>query len=312
MDEIKKLEEIGLKEVSNRTHIEVKHLEYIVNSEFDKLNRSSTVGFIQILSREYNLDLSDWLEDAEQYWSEHKIDANRLQIFTAQESKIFPKIIFIFISLLILVAILYGAYVFLNKKLNFFENPLVKNDTNYTYDTTPVVDEAKQHIDANITKNDKNTTVMISENNGSKNTKPLIKESIEDMNISVLPPEPKETKEVNKPSKEANISVANSDIPNTPPAVKSNDYITPKSKLWVGIIYLENYKRKSYLGKDDIMIDAKKDQIITTGHGNFVLHINGVDKTFPPQNPVRLYIKDGKVSVISNEKFKQLNRGSLW
>ncbi len=311
MDEIKKLEEIGLKEVSTRTHIEVKHLEYILNSEFDKLNRSSTVGFIQILSREYNLDLSDWLEEAEKYWSEHKTDANKLQIFTAQESKIFPKILFVLISLLILVAILYGAYIFLNKKLDFFENPLMKNDTNYTYDTTPVVDEAKQHIDNNITQNDKNTTVAVAEVNQSENSKPSVEESIEEMNISVLPPEPKVAK-VTKVVKETNVSVVNSDKPNNPPVVKSNDYIAPKSKLWVGIVYLEDYRRKSYLGKDDIMLDTSKDQIITTGHGNFTLHINGVEKKFPPQNPVRLYIKDGEVSVISNEKFKQLNRGSLW
>ena len=60
MDDFSVLEEIGLKEVSNKTHIEVKYLEYIINSKFDKLNRSTTVGFVKILSREYKLDLTDW------------------------------------------------------------------------------------------------------------------------------------------------------------------------------------------------------------------------------------------------------------
>jgi len=303
MDDFSVLEEIGLKEVSNKTHIEVKNLEYMVNSQFDKLNRASTVGFVKILSREYGLDLTDWLNEAQKFWSENKIDDSATKIFVVQKQKNFLKTLFVILSVFVLVAILYGAYIFLNKKLDFFENPLVETDTNYTYEETPVVNEAKETLEKNITQTDKNNTVSVDKNQSntpeSNKLESFVKTdeannsavaSITDSNTTIF--------EKNTTSKEA--------------VQKTDDYISPKSKLWLGVIYLDNFKRESFLGKEKFMLDASRDQLITTGHGNFILHFNGEIKKFPPQNPVRLLVKDGKISVITDKKFKELNRGSIW
>lgn len=72
--DIKILEKIGLQEVCRKTHIEVKQLEYMINNQFDKLNKINTLGFVKILSREYKLDLSDWLEGFYDYWADHKAE----------------------------------------------------------------------------------------------------------------------------------------------------------------------------------------------------------------------------------------------
>ncbi len=72
--DIKGLEKIGLQEVCKKTHIEVKQLQYILNNEYEKLNKINTLGFVKILSREYKLDFSEWLEGFYDHWAEHKSD----------------------------------------------------------------------------------------------------------------------------------------------------------------------------------------------------------------------------------------------
>ncbi|MFK5881618.1 MAG: hypothetical protein QM482_05340 [Sulfurospirillum sp.] len=302
MDDFNILEEIGLKEVSNKTHIEVKNLEYMINSQFDKLSKTSTVGFVKILSREYKLDLTDWLNEAEKFWSENKEEDDGTKIFIVQKQKNFTKKLFAALSLFILAAILYGAYIFLNNKLNFFENPLVKTDTNYTYEQTPVVNEAKGTLEQNITRDENKTQVLVDINKSigvEVNATSSIK--IDETNNSVF-----------NTGQELNISVVKKNRTDNFKAEKKDAYISPNAKLWVGVIYLDNFKRKSFLGKNNFVLDASRDQLVTTGHGNFTLYFNGEIKKFQSQNPIRLLIKNAEVSVITDKQFKALNRGSLW
>jgi len=312
MDNLSILEEIGLKKVSNKTHIEVKHLVYMINSEFDKLDKTSTVGFVKILSREYNLDLTDWLNEAQRYWSENKKEYSGPKIFIVQKRQSFLKTIFMLLSMVVLVAILYGAYMFLNNKLDFFENPLIKKDANYTYEETPVVNEAKESLDINTTQNDENSTIVADENGVvDENDSDILPAQSVDVADEVM-----DTKESNSSvkiaSEDSNLSVSDVNKTDKNMLNTSDDFISPKTKLWIGVIYLDNFKRKSYLGDENFTIDASRDQLITTGHGNFVLHFNAETKEFPPQKPVKLYIKDGEISVITDKKFQELNRGSIW
>ena len=314
MDDIKKLEELGLNEISQRTHIDVRHLEYMVNSEFDKLNRSNTVGFIKIISREYNLNFSDWLEEAEKYWKDNRDYNLTPKIFVADEPKGYSKSLLYIVFLIILLAILYGAYMFLNKKLDFFENPLVKNDTNYTYEDTPVVNKAKEALaENNISITEENTTSSIipAEENTTSDAVP----TEENQSVVKSGVESNNTEDVNSlvlPKEESKISAEDKNITKTSASEESSAFIYPNSKLWVGIIYLDNNKRKSFLGKEELKLDVSRDQLITTGHGFFNMRFDGVMKKFKSQNPMKMLIKDGKVSVISNKKFKELNKGSLW
>ncbi len=302
MDEFKTLEEIGLKEVSNKTHIETKNLEYMINSQFDKLNRASTIGFAKILTRDYKLELTDWLNEAEKFWSANKIEDDGVKIFIVKKQRNFVKFLFIILLMFVLVAILYGAYVFLNKKQDLFQNPLVGTDTNYTYEHTPVVNEAKETLEKNITQDENNTTTEIDINqsiNNELNKTNTAKAG--DINNSIV-----------KSIQEQNTSVVDKNTTNSKRVKETDDYISPKSKLWLGIIYLDNFKRKSFLGTNNFALDASRDQIITTGHGNFNLYFNGELKKFRSQNPIRLYIKSGQISVITDKKFKELNKGSRW
>ena len=307
MDNIEVLKDIGLKEISDRTHIEVKHISYIVNSEFDKLNRVNTLGFIKIISREFDLDLSQWLEEAEKYWDEHSVDDDSPQIFIAQKPSVWPKIIYTFLTLLVLVAILYGAYLFLDKKLNFFDKSASGNDINYTYEQTPVVKEAKKNLlEQNITVDERDISTVDVSGNKSDEVSETAVEDYEKNSTSVENTETAES--VEKVTEDKNVTLQVSDTDKGEKAV-----LTPNVKLWVGVIYLDDNSRDSFLGDGNFTIDLTRDQLITTGHGNFSISFDdGRVKKFNSQNPMKFMVKDGNLSEISLEKFKELNKGNLW
>lgn len=303
MASMKILEDIGLKEVSRKTHIEVKFLEYIINSDFSKLNKTNSIGFAKIISREYNLDFTDWLEEAREYWDEQVPNKENGKIFIVQKPKKFSKAIFTLLSLAVLAAILYGAYIFLNKKLNFFENTVLKKDINYTYEETPAVSEAKKSLDSNTAlTNESNLSVQVANNQTIQSDISMDekKSFIKDSNNSSASVSVKQDN-----TKESNITQA-------PLNAKSDSFISPAAKLWIGIVDLNTFKKTSYLGDGNFSIDPSVDQLITTGHGNFTLYFHGIATKFNTVQPIKLMIKDGNVSQISTKKFMELNKGVLW
>ncbi|WP_331775171.1 hypothetical protein [Sulfurospirillum sp. 1612] len=295
MDSIKVLEEIGLKEISKKTHIEIKFLEYIINSDFDKLNKTNSIGFVKIISREYQLDLSDWLDEARAYWDAQIPEPEEQKIFIAPKSKKIPKSVVSLLAFVILVAILYAAYMFLDKKLNFFENTVLKKDINYTYEETPAVSEAKKTLAQEIIVPETNTTAVIEENQSDVNQS--VAPSVNATETETIAINQNETKKTNE-------------VPITP--VDKKSFIEPNKKLWIGIIDLNTYKRTSYVGDGNYSIDPKNDQLITTGHGDFTMHFKGVSTEYTRMEPLDFLIKDGKLTEISKEEFKKLNRGTLW
>ena len=59
----KKLEDLDLREVSERTHIEPEFFQALMDRDFAEMSRFNVEGFFKILKREYELDLSDLLAE---------------------------------------------------------------------------------------------------------------------------------------------------------------------------------------------------------------------------------------------------------
>lgn len=88
--------------------------------------------------------------------------------------------------------------------------------------------------------------------------------------------------------------------------------IVPNIKLWIGLTYLDDKKRKSFLGDGNFSIDLSRDQILTTGHGSFTL-VSGAKKTiYLKETPLKFLIKDGIITEISNDRYKELSEGKSW
>ncbi|WP_033790117.1 hypothetical protein [Helicobacter pylori] len=57
------LREIGVQEIYKATKIASKNINYILEKRYESLSRVHAKGFIQILEREYKLDLSAWMKE---------------------------------------------------------------------------------------------------------------------------------------------------------------------------------------------------------------------------------------------------------
>ncbi|KHL88823.1 sialidase [Helicobacter pylori] len=57
------LKEIGIQEIYKATKIASKNINYILEKRYESLSRVHARGFIQILEREYKIDLSAWMKE---------------------------------------------------------------------------------------------------------------------------------------------------------------------------------------------------------------------------------------------------------
>jgi len=297
--DIKGLEKIGLQEVCKKTHIEVKQLEYMINNQFDKLNKINTLGFVKILSREYKLDLTDWLEGFYDYWADHKAEEEnkKNKIFIrANSDKSYKKLALLFLLVMFISGIFAVVSIF---KIDIDLAGLL-NKTKFEtqvagYQSAPVVQEAAKSlgvkveerivetssanttVEAVIVSTDENSTVKIETNNS-----PMSLSLVEEKNttIAVLP--------------------------------KNKAMIIPKRKIWIGTIALDTFNRQVVSDDKNMTIDLTKKQLIKTGNGYFSLSYDGTVEDFTEQGSTRFLVENGTIKKISEESFIALNKGKNW
>lgn len=303
MDKIKRLEEIGLKRVSDETHIEQKYIKYMVDCNFDKLNRINTLGFIKIISREYNLNLDDWVFAFEEYWRKNRILPEEEQdVFIATSSKEKSSKFSLFLVIVLLGVVGYFGYGF------YTENSQSEREERSTFQEKLLQPQESeqattyQETQEEIKTEELNTTVAELQNENPQQVVQDTEMNATNENPPIVVAEEEEKIDI--------TNIAKTEL--TSEIFVNQAVIEPKSELWVGVIYLDDFKRRSYLGEGNFSIDLSREQIITTGHGSFVLK-NGIeDKSYNRQTPIRLEVVDGVVKEISLSRFKELNRGNLW
>lgn len=320
MDEINKLQEIGLKEISKKTHIEVRTLEFIVNKEFDRLGKINTLGFLKIISREYNVDLQDWQSEFEEYLESKKLenqDDKNSNFFLVNKPN---RGSFKWPIIILLLILLGGGFWYFNGWS--YVKPIFTSDK---HPKDPIVksvaiDEAKRNLyneEENSNTNfvqevqvDEDSIIEHSFNleNDKEleavnfDAKNIVDEELASVDSDVkVDEEPKEEDLAKEPQESSKIALE---------AEKAT--IIPNVKLWVGAIFLEDKKRASYLSDEAIELDFSKDQLITTGHGNFTLKIGDMEYSYAKEAPKRFYWKDGELKEISYQEFLELNGGSSW
>jgi len=97
------LEEHSLKSICEKTNISEENLEALFSGEFDVLKKVKTMGFISIIEREYNADLTSLKSQALEYYNTH-IDDNGIVLETAPvvEKRRGRSKLFVFVVLLLL------------------------------------------------------------------------------------------------------------------------------------------------------------------------------------------------------------------
>ncbi|EDO9985370.1 hypothetical protein I9G33_001633 [Campylobacter jejuni] len=308
----KKIQELNLKEVTAKTQIELDFLEALVEKNFAVLSRFNVKGFVKILSREYELDFSDFNEEYEAYLNENnptpqtksKMITPKLDAYSQKSSNTWPFLI----VLIVLVIIGSGIYYFDTLK-TFFKDE--QNNTSAT--VIDIIGQAQENL-----KSLGGNNVVVIDNNKAQET---------NQTESVLP-----SQNISLQENDKNISIENNISENNTTLLDEEkntqiqeDTNTPKTdslkeahfktstKIWIGLIDLKSLKKTSFVKEKDFNISLDKDQLILTGAAALTMFDQeNKEQKFPAGISKRFLIKDGKITSISAAEFVKLNKGKEW
>ena len=311
MNELENLKEIGIKEISRKTHIEPTFLQYIFDKNFEKLSRLNIKGYAKILQREYGVDLSELLAEYDAFMQENTPD-------DSHKTKVSPKIASytpdditnqrqgsgsgFFFWIIILAIITGGAYYFdAYKYVQNFIASLNEDNTSVSYSQSSIVNEVKKNIiDTNVTIS-QNTPKIDANASSVKISAP------DEQNVTVSPasvdqnalkpsmaaqPAPKVEQNVTKPLNEA--------------------IITPKQRVWIGIINLENGQKTSSDTSKSVNINLDQRQLVVCGNGNIELKIGDKVTKYNPSRPARFLVENGDMKFLTYDEFVEMNKGKSW
>lgn len=330
------IEKEGLESISSQTNISTTNLEYLINEDFEHLNRVKALGFLLILEREYpDVDLSDLRAKIKGYYEEH-------ELLEEQQVTMVPKDHtsgggFSFFKLFILLAIFGGGYyLYTQGKLDSMVQQIKENKN--------ILDDNKA-LENNASDEDaKKVLVKESESNQSEEKSIQIETPVAPKEETIsLKEEPKkiakkdtskeETQSVKKESQSAEVVVdkvskefikneAKNTIeeivkeakPETVTAPISTVTINPtRGMLWYGFINVETKKRREFMKQVSTPFELNNGQwLLVTGHG--FLDIISENKTLEIADNKKHYflIDSSDIKEISKEEFRELNGHRGW
>jgi hypothetical protein len=88
--------------------------------------------------------------------------------------------------------------------------------------------------------------------------------------------------------------------------------IIPKAKVWVGIVDLDEERKKQAIISEAFDLNGSKKYLLTFGHGYIDIEID--DKVLHFQDPknLRFLYSEGKLEQLGKEEFRSYNKGKLW
>ncbi|EAH4798012.1 hypothetical protein CRA84_06775 [Campylobacter coli] len=311
----KKIEDLNLKEVAARTKIELEFLEALVKKDFATLNRFNVRGFVKILSREYELDFTDFNEEFETYLNE-----NNLNDTTTKPKMITPKLdaysqkstsFVSFIIIVIIIALIgFGIYYF-----DYIKSFFQKDQNNSSAAVVDIIGKAQSNlkalennvvvIDNQAEENETEANLTQIQNTELNNTKEEIKQ------ISTTP----NSTNANEENLSTNDSLAttNQEVAEVSKALNKEAHFKASGKIWIGLIDLSNYRKTSLVKENDFNLSLEVNRLVLTGAAALsVFDENGKEQKFPAGNSKRFLIKDGKITSISAAEFMKLNKGKEW
>ncbi|ECH5134166.1 helix-turn-helix domain-containing protein [Campylobacter coli] len=311
----KKIEDLNLKEVAARTKIELEFLEALVKKDFATLNRFNVRGFVKILSREYELDFTDFNEEFETYLNE-----NNLNDTTTKPKMITPKLdaysqkstsFVSFIIIVIIIALIgFGIYYF-----DYIKSFFQKDQNNSSAAVVDIIGKAQSNlkalennvvvIDNQAEENETEANLTQIQNTELNNTKEEIKQ------ISTTP----NNTNANEENLSTNDSLAttNQEVAEVSKALNKEAHFKASGKIWIGLIDLSNYRKTGLVKENDFNLSLEVNRLVLTGAAALsVFDENGKEQKFPAGNSKRFLIKDGKITSISAAEFMKLNKGKEW
>jgi hypothetical protein len=310
------LKQEGLDKVSNKTFINQENLTYLLDKDFENLHQTKAIGFIQILEREYPIDLSELRSEYLDYIRVHKPKEQYLIIDEYYEDESDSNIKKYLPYALLLLGLGFALYMFSSSSSEDF---VYQSDLNVVKNST-ISQKAEENLlilaESNLT-DENNLSGLVLDTSDKNFSVEVAKEIDSDLDQAVEQLFPlagvadsnqSDTNDTNSENIVDVDAIIGADS-NSDSLSDSQIYLRPNQKIWVGIFYLDTKKRKNLLVKDELKLDMKRDQLILTGHSNFKLFDNDSRIKVKSKNRIRFILQDGKLQEINKIEYNRYKKG---
>lgn len=307
MSDVEKFKLMDVEEIFKKTYIPPKIIQCLKEEDFCTLcSKNRAIGFISIIEKRFGLDLSELREKAEQCLEDDEY-YDGVDIGKRQKRGLMP-----IVGKLALLAILIGSgyyfYTTMQKGKNsedvvskeFFSSSATSSAT-----STSLLQSSSSSL-KEVAKSEVSSIKQVAVSSVSQDAEESVESTLltnSDENFTQQSVD--ETKAVATNESESNTSSSQT-------AILPKITIIPKQRLWIGIIYLDNYQKKQLLTSQPVELNTSRDQLIITGHGKLQIDTNGEIQDFNSKKKLRFLYRAGILEVIDKEAVKHYNRGKDW
>jgi len=295
------LEENSVRAISQKTKISEENLENLLANRFENLKKIKTMGFISIIEREYNADLSALREEGQEYYADVGEDTSiTLGMPIIEEKKGTSKIF-----LLIILGLLgYATWYF-----------LTQFDKKHLSELIPFVDEATIESFVGHDENQADVVEELSITKVSTKEAEVAKEetvkTVEETPATI-------TAEVITDDESVVVAETVTDIApttqtETEPMTTKMVSIVPVSRLWFGVIDMETNKRDHFSISDAYELNTSdKTWLVATSSAPFSLKEADATKEFNDAKEHYFKIDKNGVEVLSKSEYVTLGGWAQW
>jgi hypothetical protein len=262
------LEENSIKAISQKTKISEENLENLLNKNFDAIKKIKTLGFISIIEREYNADLTSLKEEAKEYYGDmHEDQSVTLGLPIAEEKKGKSK----FFILIVFALLAYASWYFLTQ----FDKKTLSNMVPFIEESTLESFMGNKKI-ANTDVEDLRIAKV------SVETTPIKQEVVTTTQNQAVSEETVSVSSANQQDVENSVEVTQIVEDITPVAVtKKTVSIVPVNHLWFGLVDMETKKRENASIASAFVLDvSSRSWLVATSSAAFSLQDGNETITF--------------------------------
>ena len=325
------IEKDGIEDVSSKTNISEVNLEYLLEENFEKLNRVRALGFLLILEREYaDIDVSALREKIKAYYEEN-LPVDDKVVMVAMDS---VEGGFSFFKFFIIIALLGGGYYLYSEgKLNsliqkvedkkdFFDDKkaLESNVSDANADKVVVGKSNKESVTIETPVAPKVETIVLNDKtlDNKKEEKKEVEAVLhiaeaEEANKSVESVVKEVSKEFLQHEEKTTTEIKEDDVVNANTTINTITINPTRGMLWFGFINLENKKRREFMKKVSTPFNINNNRwLLVTGHGFLDIVSDSQTLEIADNKKHYFYIDSSEMREVSREEFRELNGRRGW
>ena len=296
---IETLRAVGAEAISMQTHISPSNIRKLLDGDFEAFSPIQFNGFVTIIEREYDVDLTEWrarfaqsVPEPETPLGEAEHDPFTYVVMAKKKQRLTAAVL---TGLLFLVIV--ATYFVLGS--GGTEEKIELNNT--------AIEKAKANM-ATLGNRTVSETAMQAE------AIQAARQS-DGVEAELMPP----AAGAEEPAAAGVSGAAAVTVPEPAPAetakteaVPSDFVIRPKTNVWLGLIDVQTHRRETRTTDEPWKLDGSKTWLIVTGHGYLTLECGDSNSTYTQTGQMLFLYEDGRCRQIDEAEFRSLNGGRLW